>query len=94
MRQSIPTHSNNQLQPTSFSKGKGSLMKNKWEQVSGKWKQFGPEARKKWDQLSDEDITRTAGNHSTLSSMIQKKYKITRKEADKQLEVWANSLKV
>ena len=45
-------------------------MKNKWEQVSGKWKQFGPEARNKWDQLTDEDITQTAGNHSKLSSLM------------------------
>lgn len=69
-------------------------MKNKWEQISSKWKLFSPEAKKHWVELSEEEVMKVGGNRSILSSYIQKKYRVPKKEADKQIEAWANTLKV
>jgi uncharacterized protein YjbJ (UPF0337 family) len=69
-------------------------MKNKWDQISNQWKQFGSEAKKKWNQLTDEELSKVNGDRKVLSGLIQKRYEIAKKEAEKQIDAWANTLKV
>lgn len=69
-------------------------MKNKWEHIAGEWKQFSGEAKKRWGQLTDDELTQIDGNRKTLASLLQKRYNIAKKEADKQIDAWAANLKV
>jgi uncharacterized protein YjbJ (UPF0337 family) len=69
-------------------------MKDKWTQIAGQWKQFASEAKKKWSELTDEELTKVDGDRKTLAGLIQKRYSIAKKDADKQIDAWANTLKV
>lgn len=69
-------------------------MKDKWSQIAGQWKQFAGEAKKKWSELTDDELSQINGDRKTLVGLLQKRYGIAKKEADKQIDVWANTLKV
>lgn len=69
-------------------------MKDKWSQIAGQWKQFAGEAKKRWGELTDEDLAKVNGDRKTLTGLLQKRYNIAKKEADKQIDAWANRLKV
>jgi len=69
-------------------------MKDKWTQISSQWKSSAVEARKKWGQLTDEKLAKVNGDRKALVGLIQKQYGIAKKAADKQVDAWANSLKV
>ncbi|MBC8099074.1 MAG: CsbD family protein [Armatimonadetes bacterium] len=65
-----------------------------WDQIAGKWKQFTGEARKRWADLTDDDMEYVAGEHDKLSGKIQERYGIAKEEANAQIEEWSNNLKV
>lgn len=69
-------------------------MKDKWAQIAGQWKQFAGEAKKKWGDLSMEELSEVDGDRKVLADLIQTRYSIPKKEADKQIQTWANTLKV
>jgi uncharacterized protein YjbJ (UPF0337 family) len=69
-------------------------MKDKWEQIAGQWKQFASEVRKKWSELTDEEVSQINGDRKILVALLQKRYGLAKKKADKQVEIWANTLKV
>jgi uncharacterized protein YjbJ (UPF0337 family) len=69
-------------------------MKDKWTQISSQWKRFAIEAKKKWGQLTDEELSKVNGDRKALVGLVQERYGIARKAADKQVDSWANSLKV
>ena len=65
-----------------------------WEQLAGKWKQASGEAKKKWGKLTDDEILEVNGNRDILAGKIQEKYGIAKEEANKQIDAWADKLKV
>jgi len=69
-------------------------MKDKWTQIAGQWKQFTGEAKKKWGELTEDELTHVNGDRKTLVGLLQKRYGIAKKVADKQVDGWANTLKV
>lgn len=69
-------------------------MKNKWEHVAGQWKQYSGEIKKKWSELTDAELTEIKGNRNNLATLLQKRYQITKKDANHQIDMWVNTLKV
>ncbi|NJL92746.1 MAG: CsbD family protein [Anaerolineae bacterium] len=69
-------------------------MKDKWAQISGQWKQFAGEAKKKWNELTDDELAKVNGDRKRLVSIVQQRYGIAKKAAEKQVDAWANALKV
>ena len=69
-------------------------MKDKWSQISSQWKRFAVDAKKKWGQLTDEELVKVNGDRKALVNLLQDRYGIAKKAADKQVDAWANSLKV
>jgi uncharacterized protein YjbJ (UPF0337 family) len=67
---------------------------NQWEQVAGKWKQFSGEVKKQWGQLTDDELMQVNGSREILAGKIQEKYGIAKEAANKQIDDWANKLKV
>jgi uncharacterized protein YjbJ (UPF0337 family) len=65
-----------------------------WQQVAGKWKQYGRAIKKRWDKLTDDEVTQINGRHEKLSATLQQKYGIDADAANKQIDDWANSLKL
>ena len=67
---------------------------NNWEQVAGKWKQFSGQVKKKWGNLSDDELMQVNGRRDILVGKIQEKYGIAREEANKQIDEWVSKLKM
>lgn len=65
-----------------------------WEQIAGKWKQVRGEAKKKWGELTDDELMQVEGNRDILVGKIQEKYGITKEDVNKQIDEWAAKLKV
>jgi uncharacterized protein YjbJ (UPF0337 family) len=67
---------------------------NRWEQITGKWKQFGGEVKKQWGKLTDDEVMEIDGRRDILAGKLQEKYGIAKEAANKQIDEWANKLKV
>ena len=63
-----------------------------WELVAGKWKQFSGQVKKKWGNLSDDELMQVNGRRDILVGKIQEKYGIAREEANKQIDEWISKL--
>jgi len=68
-------------------------MANKWAQIASQWERFALEAKKEWDELTDEELMQVKGKRNTLASIIQAQYFISKKEAHDQIEMWVDTLK-
>lgn len=67
---------------------------NHWQQIAGKWKQFGGAAKKEWGKLTDDEVTEINGRRDVLVGKLQEKYGIAQEAANKQIDEWANKLKI
>jgi uncharacterized protein YjbJ (UPF0337 family) len=56
------------------------------EQIKGQWKQIKGEIRKQWGKLTNDELERIAGEKDVLVGTLQKKYGITKEEAEKQVK--------
>lgn len=65
-----------------------------WDQIVGKWSQFKGEARVQWGKLTDDDMEQIAGEREKLAGKIQERYGIAREEANRQIDEWADRLKI
>jgi uncharacterized protein YjbJ (UPF0337 family) len=65
-----------------------------WDQMAGQWKQFSGHVRKAWGKLTDDDIEQIKGQRDILAGRIQERYGITREEANRQIQDWADKLKL
>ena len=65
-----------------------------WEQVAGKWKQFSGQAKKRWANLSDDELMQVNGRRDVLVGKIQAKYSVAEEEANKQIDEWVSKLRM
>lgn len=65
-----------------------------WDKIGGQWKQFVGDVKKKWGKLTDDELLQANGNREILAGKIQEKYGVTKDEANKQIDEWAEKLKV
>lgn len=56
--------------------------------IEGRWKELKGEVRRKWGQLTDDQISRIEGNQDRLIGAIQHSYGLTRHEAEKEVRSW------
>lgn len=57
-----------------------------WEQIKGNWKQAKGELKVQFGKLSDDDITRIAGERDKLVGRLQELYGISREEAEQRVD--------
>ena len=69
-------------------------MASNWNEIAGKWTQIGGEAKKQWGKLTDEELLEINGDRAILVGKIQEKYGIEREYAERQIDKWADKLKV
>jgi uncharacterized protein YjbJ (UPF0337 family) len=62
-----------------------------WDQIEGNWKQLKGRARKKWGDITDDELDRIKGRRQELSGKIQEKYGISKEEAEKQMDDFCRS---
>ncbi len=64
-----------------------------WDKVKGNWQQVMGHARKQWGKLTDDEWMQIRGERDILAGRIQETYGITREEANRQIDEWADKLK-
>lgn len=65
-----------------------------WDSIAGKWKQYSGEVKKRWGNLTDDELMQIKGDRKILAGKIQAKYGITKTEAHKEVDEWFDKLKV
>lgn len=63
-----------------------------WDRIEGNWKQFKGHAKRKWGELTDDDLDKLAGRRDELIGKIQERKGIARDEAEKEVNEWAKAL--
>ena len=59
-----------------------------WDTVAGGWPIYKGRFKQSWDRLSDEDLEKTKGDRSRLSTLLQGSYGLTAEDADRRMEDW------
>lgn len=65
-----------------------------WDIVEGKWKQVKGQVQQQWGRLTDDELDYIQGSREKLAGKLQERYGHTREEANRQIDEWANQLKV
>jgi len=65
-----------------------------WEHIEGKWTQLSSEVKKQWGIFTQDEILEINGDRVILTDKIQEKYSINKALANRQVDRWADKLKV
>lgn len=65
-----------------------------WDRIEGNWKQFKGMVKEKWGDLRDDELDMIEGRRDQLAGKIQERYGITKDEANRQIDEWAEKLKL
>ena len=63
-----------------------------WSRVKANWQQFKGQAKTKWGQLTNDEITQIEGEKDQLVGIIQEKYHLAKQDAEKQVDNWVQNL--
>ena len=58
------------------------------DQLEGQWKQFKGDLKKKWADLTDDDILYIEGKKDKLEGKIQERYGDRKEEVEKWVDEW------
>ncbi len=61
------------------------------DQFEGKWKQLKGSVKQRWAKLTDDDVTALSGKRDELVGKLQERYGITREQAQKEADDWADA---
>lgn len=60
--------------------------------LRGKWKQLRGEARRRWGQLTDDDLDQSNGDFDLMAGRLQERYGYARDRAERDLDDFLNEL--
>lgn len=63
-----------------------------WQEMKGNWKQLKGEARRRWGELTDDDLTRIAGDREVLIGRLQELYGKGREAVEEEVDEWFDAL--
>ncbi len=63
-----------------------------WDQIEGKWKQFGGMFREKWGKLTDDDWQVVGGKKDQLVGRIQERYGMAKEQAQREVDDFVRSM--
>jgi uncharacterized protein YjbJ (UPF0337 family) len=61
------------------------------DQFEGKWKQIKGSVKQRWGKLTDDDVAVLSGKKDELIGKLQERYGITREQAEKEADEWAQA---
>jgi uncharacterized protein YjbJ (UPF0337 family) len=64
-----------------------------WDRIRADWKDLKGKARVQWGKLTDDDLAQIQGNREQLEAAIEKRYGMAKKDAQDQVDQWAQTLK-
>ncbi len=57
------------------------ILKGNWNEAKGKIKE-------KWGELTDDEVNRVSGEVDQLIGVLQKRYGLSKEEAEQEIEAW------
>ena len=60
-----------------------------WDTIKGNWKQMSGKVKEEWGDLTDDDVTESAGERDQLVGKIQTRYGVAKDEAERQGDTFA-----
>lgn len=65
-----------------------------WDKIKGQWTQTVGDVRRQWGELTEDEVEQIAGDRDKLLGKLQERYGMARDEANKQIDEWAEKLKL
>lgn len=59
-----------------------------WTLIEARWHEYRAAAKRRWDKLSEGQITGTRGNREYLVKRVQEAYALSGQEAERQVTDW------
>lgn len=59
-----------------------------WDVIESRWQEYKAAAKRRWDKLSEAQISGTRGNREYLVKRVQEAYALTGEEAELQVADW------
>jgi uncharacterized protein YjbJ (UPF0337 family) len=59
-----------------------------WQQVENHWQQFKGFAKRRWQKLTDDDLTAIGGRRAALIKRLEDYYAMSPKEAGERADQW------
>ena len=59
-----------------------------WALIESRWHEYRAAAKRRWDKLSEAQITGTRGNRAYLVKRVQEAYGLNSVEAERQVADW------
>ena len=59
-----------------------------WNIIESRWHEYKGAAKRRWEKLSEAQLTGTRGNREYLVKRVQETYALTREEAEREIESW------
>jgi uncharacterized protein YjbJ (UPF0337 family) len=63
-----------------------------WERIRGDWQQLAGKLKQTWTKLTDEDLTRIAGNRENLVEVLQQHYEYRAERAELEIDHFIHHL--
>jgi uncharacterized protein YjbJ (UPF0337 family) len=63
-----------------------------WDQLESMWKEYSGSARAHWSKLTEEDWQALNGKREPLVDRVQRRYGITKDEAERRVDEWHRAL--
>jgi uncharacterized protein YjbJ (UPF0337 family) len=64
-----------------------------WARIAANWEHFKGNAQRHWRKLSAEELDAIAGSREQLATHIERAYRLSLEEAEKQLDSWQQAQK-
>jgi uncharacterized protein YjbJ (UPF0337 family) len=61
-----------------------------WYEIAGDWQQFAGMVKKKWDKLTDDDLTTFGGRGDQLAILLQRRYGYGREQAESEIDEFSH----
>jgi uncharacterized protein YjbJ (UPF0337 family) len=63
-----------------------------WDQIEGKWKEYGGRFREKWGKLTDDDWDVIAGKRDQLVGRVQQRYGLEKEQAQREVDDFVRTM--
>jgi uncharacterized protein YjbJ (UPF0337 family) len=57
-----------------------------WARIKGDWNRYKGQVKERWGKLTDDDLTRIAGNRDQLIGILQQRYGLARERIEEQVD--------
>jgi uncharacterized protein YjbJ (UPF0337 family) len=63
-----------------------------WDRIQGQWQQVQGEAKRRWAQLTDDDMMEVEGNRDKLEGKIQERYGYSKDRVKREVDEWISDM--